>query len=1047
MENKHVIRDSANDDAEERQRFDSFKLGKGLPSSFKGHKPGHSRSHSRNTSISSVSSLSLPLSRQSITLTDDVLCPSSGSPPEQGLVPSTRRNSHHRRRSSVSTRHESAEMMGMSLPDLPPSHTEDNVNLGEKDSIRRRALWALEGKPDVSYSKVEIPELSTPQMEKIMSEFPTKPSFPPGSGMSNLLNKRDSFKLLSSASSTKDQLHTLVEEEEEDDDGGSSSPNDPNTAESLPVSNEISLLPALIRPRPTSLHLRPLSLTPEKLSVARAQVPSPLSTPTPRNGLRSFSLSTSTCEESTNRNLKYRSFNFPPRSHPNDDRPTRRSSISYITSSSGVAANHTGLPTPEATPNHKEQHFSWTESLKNLNEDEFFLPNSTQARRLSASEQHFLIKSHNALLTRITDLERALSLRMSSGALYSRNTRPASLASDISLSSDQTSTTLGEPNDEILQLLADLKAERDEYKRDVDAWRERVNEMDNKLATMAKRVEVEGREAWIARSRVSLLASEKATLEKTLECNEATLAALKKEKMALVLENQKLHNAIMRVHADLTQVKEQLERAQQKIEVTKQSKIGRLLLGADLSDGDNCLIGYEGEEGSDVSFKTSSSDSIDEPFVINDLEASMLARGIIPSHVSDHSLSKSWTFPSGTQSVVGPPEVESDMDKFFGCLEDPEDEATTVLPSDLSEYSYERSKGLFSEALRSYNDDQDAPFIFSTGLNTEASSEDFPEKLPSVLEEEDEHLSPDADEDMFGEANASFTASPSEPPVLPPLEFDHNGEDLSDSLSFKFSCYEPNEILTTGNRSPTAAAFLDEELGPVRNSHSAPPRKRAGVLPSLIPRLVASPSPIRLVDIPLRSRLPSSPLTHNKQSSLAGITAHKKSSGVTNENHAMRICQTSMLDNSPSTTTTRTLVMTNLKHNSSDSAGKQYTSDFPLSPYLSRSSLVTTYCRVPDVSSSTSSRLSLHGLTTLIPSSWTPRIFAINNSQVDSPTHSRKPGNVDSLTNPPLKSGASTRKYVPREVQVEKLRLRLAMEGLVDVDSHCKKCHSKPILL
>jgi hypothetical protein len=61
--------------------------------------------------------------------------------------------------------------MGVNLPDLPPSASEDNINLGEKDSIRRRALWALEGKPDVPYSKVEIPELSTPVIEKMMFDF------------------------------------------------------------------------------------------------------------------------------------------------------------------------------------------------------------------------------------------------------------------------------------------------------------------------------------------------------------------------------------------------------------------------------------------------------------------------------------------------------------------------------------------------------------------------------------------------------------------------------------------------------------------------------------------------------------------------------------------------------------------------------------------------------------------------------------------------------------------------------------------------------------
>jgi hypothetical protein len=72
-------------------------------------------------------------------------------------------------------------MMGVSLPDLPSSTSEDNVNFGDKDSIRRRALWALEGKPDVSYSKVEIPELSTPVMEKLMSDlcmFLSHSSFP-----------------------------------------------------------------------------------------------------------------------------------------------------------------------------------------------------------------------------------------------------------------------------------------------------------------------------------------------------------------------------------------------------------------------------------------------------------------------------------------------------------------------------------------------------------------------------------------------------------------------------------------------------------------------------------------------------------------------------------------------------------------------------------------------------------------------------------------------------------------------------------------------------
>lgn len=46
------------------------------------------------------------------------------------------------------------------------------MSLGDKDSIRRRALWALEGKPSPDgFSPVEIPELSTPEIERRISEL------------------------------------------------------------------------------------------------------------------------------------------------------------------------------------------------------------------------------------------------------------------------------------------------------------------------------------------------------------------------------------------------------------------------------------------------------------------------------------------------------------------------------------------------------------------------------------------------------------------------------------------------------------------------------------------------------------------------------------------------------------------------------------------------------------------------------------------------------------------------------------------------------------
>lgn len=61
--------------------------------------------------------------------------------------------------------------MGVSLPELPPSNSDSNINFGDKDSIRRRALWALEGKPDVSFAKVEIPDITTPDLEKASFDF------------------------------------------------------------------------------------------------------------------------------------------------------------------------------------------------------------------------------------------------------------------------------------------------------------------------------------------------------------------------------------------------------------------------------------------------------------------------------------------------------------------------------------------------------------------------------------------------------------------------------------------------------------------------------------------------------------------------------------------------------------------------------------------------------------------------------------------------------------------------------------------------------------
>ena len=157
-------------------QFESFKLGKAPPagssSQFKRH--SHSRSHSRNVSISISPSPSLPFSLPSHDVSFSSSSCSISSLSQLSSAPATaaKRGSHHRRCSSLSTRRDSAEVMGVSLPALSASSSEDNINLGDKDSIRRRALWALEGRPSPDgFSPVEIPELSTPEIERRISEL------------------------------------------------------------------------------------------------------------------------------------------------------------------------------------------------------------------------------------------------------------------------------------------------------------------------------------------------------------------------------------------------------------------------------------------------------------------------------------------------------------------------------------------------------------------------------------------------------------------------------------------------------------------------------------------------------------------------------------------------------------------------------------------------------------------------------------------------------------------------------------------------------------
>ncbi|KAI9455788.1 hypothetical protein BJY52DRAFT_1188205 [Lactarius psammicola] len=707
----------------------------------------------------------------------------------------------HRRRSSVSTRRESAEVMGVTLPALSTSNSEDNMSLGDKDSIRRRALWALEGKPSPDgFSPVEIPELGSPEIERRISELPSKPSFPPAmgsftSGLSGLSNIRDSFSSRVT-SSIKDQLHTLVEEEEEEEEPpASSSP--PASASSLPAAVTVSPSPA--RHRPTGLTLRPLSLSPDRLmsapsglkSLTLAVSPSLTSSPSsPDNGV----LSKATA-------LHRRSIVAPP-NHASSSVPFfRRTSLTESTSSissdpfevprkrSSISykSSFHGLPTPELTPT--------TEGRPSLgSETEWGRPPSL------TNEQHFLYQSQAALVARISELERTLSSRTQS--------RPVSLAASDS------SSSIAEPTDEMLRLVADLKAERDELRRDIDGWRTRVADLEKRSGVLALRVDTERREAWIARERLSLLEVEKRAAVRAVEESDAAAQSLRAEltttkaDLEAVQEeaarNKEIAHELERVRAELAgerRLREDLEKSLEELSLLKtptpvvpirrvmsidsmssatdvDSLDEHTMSGPELkavqevdedeevySEQENNLMGYEDEEEGDESFTShngSSFGSLEDiphstPHLIPSVASSPSrtpSPAPLPTHTRQSSLSRAWSFPAkGAPHAASPQHVTEEVDRFFGCLEDIGDSPpiSAAPPETTSPFT----KGFFGGFEE--EEDEMPPFVLPADVGVEVESPPTQDPAPismsglSVVLEEDEPA--DAEDVFVGEVD------------------------------------------------------------------------------------------------------------------------------------------------------------------------------------------------------------------------------------------------------------------------------------------------------
>jgi len=456
-------------------------------------------------------------------------------------------------------------MMGFA----PPPETGPE-SIDEPAELRRLALRTLEGNslsdnPFIGgYTKVEIPELETIENDgEYMSILnygtsssrdsahkpkPTLSSFGMGS---SLAGKRDSFgKLLLSSNSIGDQLHTLLEEEEEEEQEWeaptvSEEPTEVEETLQLPsmpsADSEESSRPAPPQPnrhRPTNLVLRPLALTPNSLPLSRVvdSLPTPAMTPSPRlSGLKTLTLgsspSSSVSSVSSASSAKRQSLSVSPSPRPiMPERrqsvggfgtpPQRKSSISYKRSDSEHA---THLLTPDATP---------TTAVPPLHAKLPLLPKSSPNaslpdldRPLSPTEQAFLFRSHTSLLSRISELENAIAedrsrQRSVSPLGFERSRSPVhgrflSIASTSSMS--DADSVSSQPSDELLQLVSDLKAERDELMRDVEGWRTRVSDLDKQIGMLNRRVEAERREGWVVRERLGVLEVEKKRVREDLE--------------------------------------------------------------------------------------------------------------------------------------------------------------------------------------------------------------------------------------------------------------------------------------------------------------------------------------------------------------------------------------------------------------------------------------------------------------------------------------------------------------------------------------------------
>jgi hypothetical protein len=703
------------------------------------------------------------------------------------------------------------------------------------------------------------------------------------------------------SASTKDQLHTLVEEEEEEADEEEKEEQTPVTPEVDAVQDASIVATPTGRPRPAGLNLRPLSLSPGTL-VFNPDLPSPANSPSPRlpPGLKTLTLGSSpSSAASMNKcypvaqtspipapafgptrrsSLTYRPDSMS--SCSSDDMPRKRSSISYKPQL--ATSNLFGLPTPEATP---------TSERRCSIDSDADISFRTGEQSFRAGEQSFLTQSHNALLSRVADLERALKT----------HSRPQSLQSEAS----------SEPSDELLQLVADLKSERDELKKDCGGWRERVDDLQKQTGVLAKRVDVERREAWVSRERLSLLEVEKRAVIKQAEEYKdlADSFRIKADALSKELEaSQRAYEAqqetvrrgeeaidevarLRKMLSDETRRRETLERelegaglldtpvptqtfAPRVVQMRRWQSFGSESSTTDVesvdgfavkglglnavveedeeafSDEDNGLLSYE-DEG-DVDFDDD--DDMTESSTISSFGAAardtahLLSQAPVApasSHSRSSSLVRAWSFPTKDSSAPLEPRAE-EVDRFFGCLEDLEKSP----PLDYAPAS--RFGNPFCSP--SADDDDDLPpFFIPTDVGVEVLDLATP-ILSNIMEEEEPEE--DEDDEEFDDEGNSYD----------PSDDEFVGEVDEGGIKFTFTIPEDFAAGESPARSPSPA--------PSSTVVSTPsPASKFATFEEAEDLVFAFPVP-KAPETPTKS---SSPSPRNSPSSIPRVASLKKS--------------------------------------------------------------------------------------------------------------------------------------------------------------------------